>query len=649
LRAFLGNSKVEFRPLIVKIGIFAVAILGFLAGYAVRNAVTVKHPGSAGPQQSTAQLWTCSMHPDVKQPKPGKCPLCFMDLVPVATGADDLGERQISFSPGALKLMEVQTSVVERKFVETQTRMVGKVDYNETRVKHITAWVKGRIDRLYVDFTGTRVAKGDHMVYLYSSELLEDQKALLAGIEAAKKMPAGGSDLAGKFRLANIEAVRERLRLKGLNDKQIADIEKTGRPVDHITIYAPIGGVVIEKHRTEGTYVDIGTEIYTIADLSSLWVKLDAYESDLPWIRYGQQVEFETEAYPGDIFKGTISFIDPVLNPRTRTVKLRVNVDNSDGRLKPEMFVRAVVRSRVARAGKVMTPEMAGKWICPMHPSIVKTEAADCDICGMDLVTTEKFGFVPVDTSMEPPLVIPASAPLITGTRAVVYVRLPQKTKPTFEGREIVLGPRAGDYYIVKSGLTEGEIIVTNGNFKIDSALQIQAKPSMMSADHEKAGGEPQAVKVSEQFRGQVAQVIEGYFKLQTALAADKAGEASMSADQISKSLAAVDMTSLSDKAHQIWMHANGEMTKALAGIKQAGDIEPMRIAFKTLSDELIELLGRLQLVDSDPVYKFHCPMAFNNTGADWLQADRDTRNPYFGASMLKCGWITETIVKQRE
>ncbi|MHC4656875.1 MAG: heavy metal-binding domain-containing protein, partial [Planctomycetota bacterium] len=156
--------------------------------------------------------------------------------------------------------------------------------------------------------------------------------------------------------------------------------------------------------------------------------------------------------------------------------------DNTEGKLKPEMFVRAVVRSRVAGGGKVMAPEMAGKWICPMHPAVVKTEAGNCNICGMDLVTTESLGYV-VDTPKQAPMVIPASAPLITGVRAVVYVQVPGAEKPTYEGREIVLGSRAGDYYIVKSGLAEGEIVVTNGNFKIDSALQIQAKPSMMNPE----------------------------------------------------------------------------------------------------------------------------------------------------------------------
>jgi len=469
--------------------IAVLAVIAFLVGYFFRSlsqqpATGVEQGLSSHPASSQEQAWwTCSMHPQIRQPKPGKCPICFMDLVRASSSGGDIGERQILFSEEAIKLMEIETTAAERKFVTAEVRMVGKIDCDETRVKHITAWVPGRIDRLYVDFTGTRVNKGDHMVYLYSPELLSAQAELLQAVKAVENLKAGSSELIGRSILATLEAAREKLRLLGLTTDQIEQIEKTGKPVDHLTIYAPIGGVVIEKHRTEGTYVNTGTEIYMIADLTHLWVKLDAYESDMMWIRYGQEVEFTTEAYPGEVFKGRLSFIDPVLNAKTRTVKLRVNVENRDGKLKPEMFVRAVVRSKIAQGGLVMDPEMAGKWICPMHPAVVKTESSTCDICGMDLVTTESLGYVEANASKEAPLVIPASAPLVTGTRAVVYVQLPDSEKPTYEGREVVLGPRAGDYYIVKSGLAEGETVVTNGGFKIDSAMQIQAKPSMMNPE----------------------------------------------------------------------------------------------------------------------------------------------------------------------
>jgi len=457
----------------------------FVAGYLVNAGLHPDH-GHASPidgnKPTAAEKWYCSMDPQIIRNGPGDCPICGMDLVPMPADLSVGGApRQLVVSEAAAALMDIATSRVERKLAEAEIRMVGKIDYDETRVKDITAWVPGRIDRLYIDFKGTRVSKGDHMVYLYSKELLEDQRALLSAKEATKNIDVSSTSFANRFKLANAEAVRTRLRFRGISDEQIAEMEKGDKLLDHVTIYAPMGGVVIDKHLTEGSWVDTGAPIFTIADLSQLWVKLDAYESDMMWIRYGQLVEFTTEAYPSEVFKGKISFIAPALDAKTRTVKLRVNVDNSAGKLKPEMFVRAIVRAKVAQSGTVMDPEMAGKWICPMHPSVVESESGICEKCEMDLVTTESLGYVQVAAPNEAPLVIPTSAPLITGKRAVVYVRLPDAEKPTFEGREIVLGPRAGDYYIVESGLMEGEIVVTNGSFKIDSALQIQAKPSMMN------------------------------------------------------------------------------------------------------------------------------------------------------------------------
>ena len=457
---------------------------GFAGGYAVSSMGqgTVVGDTQAELQAQGTQLWYCSMDPQIIRDKPGLCPICEMELIPMPESMTmDAGARELAVSEAAAKLMDIQTSPVERRFVANDVRMVGKVHYDETRVKHITAWVPGRLDRLYVDFTGTTVRKGDHLVYLYSPELISAQAELLQAAKAVRNAGETTSEYLTKSATATLGAAREKLRLLGLTSTQIEQIEQSGEPVTHLTVYSPIGGIVIRKMVSEGAYVSTGTQIYTVADLSRVWVKLDAYESDLPWIRYGQPVQFTAEAYPGQRFAGWISFIDPVLDPVTRTVKVRVDVPNPDGKLKPEMFVRAVVSSRVAQGGKVMEPELAGKWICPMHPSVVKSQAGICDICEMDLVTTESLGYVTADASEEPPLVIPDTAPLITGKRAVVYVSKPDAPVPTFEGREVVLGPRAGRHYLVASGLQEGERVVTNGNFKIDSALQIQARPSMMN------------------------------------------------------------------------------------------------------------------------------------------------------------------------
>jgi Cu(I)/Ag(I) efflux system membrane fusion protein len=638
-------KKSILKKLFGRIGLILILIVAFCIGYAVKgfrgsSPPETEHDHVSAASQDKQEWWTCSMHPQIRQPKMGKCPICFMDLIPASSEDMEVGERQIAFSNTAIKLMEIETTPVERKFVEAEIRMVGKVDYDETRVKNITAWVPGRIDRLYVDFTGITVSKGDHMVDLYSPQLISAQAELLQALKAADNVKAATSELVTRSTLATLEAARDKLQLLGLTDEQISNIEDSGEPVTHITIYSPMGGIVIHKNANEGLYVNTGTPIYRVADLSQLWVKLDAYESDLSWLRYGQKLEFITEAYPGEVFSGMISFIDPILNDKTRTIKLRVNVDNTAGKLKPGMFVKATVRSKVAEGGRIMTPEMAGKWICPMHPAVVKAQVGSCDVCGMDLVTTESLGYV-VDTPNEAPLVIPASAPLITGRRAVVYVQIPNEDKPTFEGRRITLGSRAGDFYLVKKGLTGGELVVTNGSFKIDSALQIQAKPSMMSAD---SGHAHEVFEVPNKYREQIWAMTEKYLLLQEALASDEREGAIRAANEAQEFLSKVDMSLLSNEPHEIWMGSSNLMSKALNDIKDAEQIEAARQAFERFSNELITVVKQFGIPENRGLYRVHCPMAFNNKGADWLQRNEDVRNPYFGASMLKCGEVTEVI-----
>ena len=440
------------------------------------------HNMSNGSSMDNAEVWSCSMHPHIQRAGPGKCPLCGMDLIKVPTEASpmDAGAREIVISDAQRALMKIDTMPVLRKFPAAELNLVGKVTYDETRLAYITAWVPGRIDDLLVDYTGVSVNKGDHMVKLYSPELISAQEELLQARRGLGDLSKSGLTSLRDSARGTLKSARDKLRLWGLTNEQIAEIERSGKPSEHVTIYSPSTGVVIHRNAQEGMYVKTGTRIFTIADLSAVWIQLDAYESDLQWLRYGQEVRFTTEAYPGQTFHGLVSFIDPVLNPNTRTVKVRVNVDNADGRLKPEMFIRANVYAQFASGGQVMDEQLAGKWISPMHPEIVKDAPGQCDICGMDLVRAETLGYSRVGNA-EAPLVIPATAPLLTGKRAVVYVEKPGQDKPTYEGRVVELGPRAGNEFIVERGLSEGERVVVSGNFKIDSALQIQAKPSMMN------------------------------------------------------------------------------------------------------------------------------------------------------------------------
>jgi Cu(I)/Ag(I) efflux system membrane fusion protein len=642
----------------VIIAVFVGILIGLLiSGGSAPSTGPAAVDHSTHDHETRNKIWTCSMHPQIRQPKPGKCPICGMDLIPVSTGEEEVGPRELKLSPTAIKLAEIMTKPVERRYISTEIRMVGKVEYDETRIGYISSRVPGRIDRLYVDYTGTRVRKGDHLVYLYSPELITAQQELLQSLRTLKKFGTGVSESIKRTAQRTVNAAREKLRLWGLTKQQTRDIEKLGKPDDHLTIYSTMSGIVIHKNAVEGIYVKTGSKIYTIADLSQVWVKLDAYESDLTWIRYGQTVEFETEAYPGEIFKGRIAFIDWVLNPKTRTVKVRVNVANPQYRLKPGLFVRALVRSKLSVSGKVMDPELAGKWVCPMHPEIIKNGPGKCDICGMPLVKAEELGYIAARAEeKEAPLVIPASAPLTTGTRAVVYVAVTGK-EGIFAGREIVLGPRSGDYYLVKEGLREGEQVVVNGAFKIDSDLQIQAKPSMMSGDaaptavkeKSKPGKEKLKIESIEKhtipaaFQESIAGVADIYFAVQHSLSSDDLGGAQKSAGDLQKKLAAVDMNLLKGNAHMIWMNLEKTIKKSSQTLAQAKDIEAARIQLQVLTEPVataLKLFGSRKTT----VYRFHCPMAFDNKGAYWLQNSSETRNPYFGSAMLTCKDSVETL-----
>jgi membrane fusion protein, copper/silver efflux system len=360
---------------------------------------------------------------------------------------------------------------VRREFVAREIRMVGKIAADETRVRDVVVLTDGVIEKLFVNYVGVPVAEGEHLAELYSPEVLAASKELLVASDAARA--SGNAEI--------LQSSRRKLTLLGVSEAGIEGIISNGVAPRTFTLYSPIGGVLTSMGGHQGHWLNRGEHLGEITDLSTVWAVLDAYESDVALVHYGQPVNLEVEAFPGRAFRGFVAFIDPKLDESTRTVKIRLNVPNTDGALRPGMFVRARLEARVTQGGKVIAPELAGKWISPMHPEIVKDGPGSCDICGMPLVPAESLGFVQAEnTGEEAPLVIPATAPLITGARAVVYVEL---EAGRYEGREITLGPRAGDRYVVLAGLRDGERVVVNGAFKLDSTLQIQAKPSMMSPE----------------------------------------------------------------------------------------------------------------------------------------------------------------------
>jgi Cu(I)/Ag(I) efflux system membrane fusion protein len=416
------------------------------------------------------------MHPQVRKKKGEKCPICAMDLIPVSSegnvGEEHGSSKTLTLSPYAEKLAEVETSLVIRKLATETLQLSGRLDVDETRLETISARFPGRIEHLFIDYTGITVEKNTHMATLYSPELLVAQKELLEAVRS------------GVFGF--IESSREKLRLWGLSVSQIKRIEKTGRVSDTLTMDTSIGGTVLKKYVNEGEYVKTGTKIYDVANLDRLWFVADVYESDISKLFYAQKAQFVTTAYPGEVFEVVITFISPVVDPKSRVVRIRGIVDNKDRKLKPEMLVKASLEVRYSESGPVVDTEIQDLYASPMHPEEFSTKPGRCSVCNMPLKKASELGLVGTGDVKEP-LLIPASAPLLTGERAIVYVQSSAQTG-VYESRVVTLGARVGNHYIVKHGLEEGERVVTQGNFKIDSAMQIQAKTSMMNPEGKNHG-----------------------------------------------------------------------------------------------------------------------------------------------------------------
>lgn len=612
-------------------------------------ASTTETSDKAEAAQKPAEWWTCSMHPQIRLPNPGKCPICYMDLIPLETQehAHDEGEApRYVMSEAAKKLAEVQTDEVKRERASIIVRMVGLVYADETRAAALTSRVDGRLDEIYINFTGVRVNKGDPMVKIWSPTLIKSQVELFETLRSSEPDPSV------------IKGAEEKLIQYGLTPEQIEEIKEKKKPNLYVTLRAPINGVVTKKNALLGQFVKEGSEMYIIDDLSNVWVKMDAYESDIPWIRYGQTVRFTTRAMPGRTFSGKVQFIDPMVDMRTRSVKIRVEAPNPDLSLKPGMFVSGELEAEIDASGRVIKSEWAGKYICPVHPTDDgSTQPGFCPDSKMALQPASYFGYAD-DPHPQLPLVIPASAALVTGKRAIVYVEVPAD-KPSYEGREVVLGPKAGTKYVVYEGLREGERVVTKGNFKIDSAMQILAKPSMMGAPPSKPD---QAVKeesdeevvtrleAPKPFLAQLTPVIDGYLSLADALVNAKVEDSARLADELAAVVNRVKGDLLEPKARSFWKKQSRHMITRLKMLSAAKEIEKQRKAFDQLSDALSRSVMAFRHVKAGPLYLLYCPDALSRQGAYWLQTTPEPRNPYFGETtvkgqnMLTCGELTETI-----
>lgn len=575
--------------------------------------------GDAEPAAEREQIYTCPMHPQVRTTDPNElCPICAMELVPLEDDDDDddADLPRLRVSERAAALMNVQTVPARRAAAEREVRLFGRIEVDERRQRTITAWASGRLDELFVDFTGQQVEQGEPIVRLYSPQLIAAQEELLQAIEAAERLRGrnASDDDAG------VAAVRDRLRLLGVSPIFIDELETTRQVQDHLTIDSPLAGTVTRRFVSQGDYVDVGDPLFAVADLSHLWVQLSVFESDLLWLHEGQAAQFTTQSLPGRTFEGTVSFIEPILDDRTRSVRVRINLPNEDGRLKPGMFVNGVVRAAVDGEGS----------------SVADAEQVH-----------------------HQPLIIPASAPLITGRSAVVYIQLRDTERPTFEARDVVLGPRAGDMYVLLEGLEERDLVVVNGQFRIDSELQIRGRPSMMQpaaeeeppapiVPHHHAAYDIAPDDISDAFVEQLLIVLDDYLALTDAMAQDDYDKAVSIAHQLHERLYDVDTSELDERARGAWEALDGDLHEHLHAMLDAGDFDSIRPPLEPLTEFVAIMVAHFMGDRAGTVYRAHCPMVDDNRGADWLQRETAIANPYFGSMMFRCGDIVGEVQMEK-
>ena len=580
-----------FLLIILGAGIGALSSTLLCGGQSDTDAPTSQAHAGHGEK---ATIWTCSMHPQIRQPEPGQCPMCGMDLIPLRDDGDEPGPNTVVLSERAKILARINTTPVRRlEEGGTDRRLLGRIEPSEAAMKDVTAWTGGRIDRLHVKVTGQSVRKGQVTATLYSPEVFAAHQDLIVAKRQVTRMQES-TETARHAAERAFEASKNRLRLLGVPGGEIEQMAAASKPTRQIAIRTPFGGTVMERVATEGAYVRTGALLYKVADLSRVWVQLDAYESDLPGIAKGQSVALRVEGIPDDVFEGEVDFIDPVIDPNRRTARVRVAVKNKGRRLRPGMFAEADIRSENKSGGS-------------------------------------------------PPLIVPGSAPLFTGRRAIVFVEETNADRPTYTARTVRLGPKTGDAYPVVAGLEAGERVVTKGAFVLDADLQIRGGNSMMAAPDDATASHDVMIRMTAKERQRLRPVVDAYLEVQERLAADDFDATRTAAESLGKAAekAGIDGPT---PAVELWKTLGTDIAAHAEHLSGADNIEAARGVFETVSHHIISLLERLGNPLESPVRLSFCPMAMGSKGAFWVQRGEVVDNSYFGDAMRTCGEIRQTV-----
>ncbi len=565
----------------------ATGILGLLIGLFFLSS------WDKSPEKETAaqvdEIWTCSMHPQIRKPEPGQCPICAMDLIPASNSS---GGNPLVFemTEDAVRIANIQTTIVGSDgsgSSEGSLSLSGKIMADETASSSVVSHIPGRIEKLYIGFTGERVSRGQRIAKLYSPDYVSAQRELLEAFKVRDINPG------------LLEAAKNKLRYWKISNKEIDAILKQERVREYIDIRSDYSGVVHRKLVSVGDHLSQGEALFELQNLRNLWAVFDVYESQLNSVKIGDQITFTTPALMGQEFTSKVAFIDPIINSSSRTTGVRMEINNSKNQLKPDMFITGML------IGKQTTNEV---------------------------------------------LTIPKSAVLWTGERSVVYVKVPNVSIPSFEFREVTLGRSSGNTYEILEGIKSGDEVVTNGAFVIDASAQLNNQASMMNrsllkSDKSKSTKMAVMYESNDAFKSQLSNVTDHYIQLKDALVNDDSKIAIQQAKEILSSLEKVDMKLVKGDAHIFWMEKQQQVKNASESIIATDKIADQRVAFDKLSQAMIEVATSFGVTSND-LYVQECTMAFGGEGANWLSRENQIKNPFYGSQMLNCGSVIETIKK---
>ncbi len=567
-------KNITTKTIVRALGVLALGV--FIGWFLFGNSSTPKdtHQHDA----ATETIWTCSMHPQIQQNEPGKCPLCGMDLIPLANSSTAVDPLAVKMSETAIQLAEIQTMTIGKTLQSKALRLNGKVQADERLIYSQTTHIPGRIEELAVNFKGGFVNKGQVIAYIYSPDLVTAQEELFEALKIKEAQPA------------LYRAAIEKLKNWKLSQEQIETIISEHKTADVFPIVSDFTGFVTLKKVNNGDHLMQGEVLYEIADLSKVWVLFDVYESDMSWIKKGQEIIYTVASVPGKTFIGRVQYIDPIIDSKTRVSKARVEVKNTNFTLKPEMFASGVLNGNISSKDNISVPKTAVMW---------------------------------------------------TGKRSVVYVQIKTADGITFKLREIVLGADLGDSFVVEAGLSQGEIIAINGTFSIDAAAQLAGKPSMMNREHSPTVESNK--EVPKEATNDIQELLESYFLLKNALTQDNYRQATKVGIKMKNKLFSIDMAHFNGDHHLVWMEQSTLLKKKLSQLETSKGIDAIRSLFIGISESMVVLAEQFAQ-PSKPIYIQHCPMANSNKGAHWLSVDLEILNPYFGSQMLSCGSTVKTI-----